>query len=77
MNPLKLLELKTSFAAFKSNHPKLLLFIKAVSQHGLTEGNVIEVTVKTTDGKEYSSNIKLSASDILLLRNAKEIFEES
>ncbi len=73
LNPMKLLQLKASWEQFKIRHPRLSPFLGAVSAGALREGTVIEVTVSTADGKKYSSNLKLSAEDIRLMEELKEL----
>lgn len=73
MNPLELLQLKASYETFQRNHPKFPLFLKAVHSHGLDEGTIIEMSVKMPDGKDLSTNLKLSASDIQLLKEFEKI----
>lgn len=58
---------------FRANHPKFPLFIKAVSQDALREGTVIEITVTTPEGKNYASNVKLSAEDMELAEYVKSM----
>lgn len=51
MNPMELLLIKNSCDTFVKNHPKFPMFLNAVYQNGLAEGNIIELSVKTTDGR--------------------------
>lgn len=74
MNPLDLIQLKTSYDTFKKNHPKFPLFLNAVAQHGLDEGTIIEISVKPSEGKEYSTNLKLTATDLQLFHDIKRNF---
>jgi len=71
-NPSKLMKLKNSWDTFTRNHPKFPSFINAVQQNGLEEGTIIEINVKTADGKSLSSNIKLTQSDIEMIRDLSE-----
>lgn len=68
MNPGKLFKLKSAWDTFTRNHPKFPYFVQAVSQAGLQEGTVVEITVTTPEGKKISSNVKLQQSDIELYR---------
>ena len=54
------------------NHPKLLPFIRAVEQDGITADTIIEVTVKTPQGKERTANIRVKQSDVDLIRALKQ-----
>lgn len=77
MNPMKLLQYRNDCEQFLSRHPKLPRFFEAVSEEALEVGTVIEVNVTTEEGKNYVSNIRLSESDIELIRNLKNDFKNS
>lgn len=68
INPMSLLKYKNAWDKFTANHPKFPLFLKAVSQNALKEGTLIEINVTTSDGKSYSSNLKIKPEDIELLK---------
>lgn len=72
INPMKLMQLKSMWDKFQGNHPKFPLFLKAASQKGMEEGSVIAITITTPEGKDISSNIKLTASDMELVNTLKE-----
>ena len=74
MNPMELLLIKNSCDTFVKNHPKFPMFLKAVYQNGLAEGNIIELSVKTTDGRTLETNLKLSPSDVELLQQLNDMF---
>ena len=45
MNPMLLLQLKPAWEQFKTNHPKLMNFVKAASKDGfMDEGTLIEIS---------------------------------
>jgi alkyl sulfatase BDS1-like metallo-beta-lactamase superfamily hydrolase len=69
MNPAKLFKLKSSWEKFAQNHPKFPQFISAMQSNGIEEGTIIEINVTTAEGKNLSTNLKVTASD-------KEMFEE-
>lgn len=73
MNPLAIVQLKSSWDRFQKNHPKFPLFLRAVSQNAIAEGTVIEMNVTTAEGRTFSSNLKLTASDIELIRQLQEL----
>ncbi|MHB8127027.1 MAG: hypothetical protein ACYDEJ_15585 [Desulfitobacteriaceae bacterium] len=72
-NPSKIMKLKNSWDTFTQNHPKFPGFINAVQKNGLEEGTIIEINVTTADGKPLSSNIKLTQSDIEMIRDLSEL----
>lgn len=73
MNPMMIMQLKTSWDRFVQNHPKFPRFWRAAYRNGLAEGTVIEFKVTTPDGKEISSNLKLTGEDMELMGQLKEL----
>jgi hypothetical protein len=72
INPMKLLQLKSSWAAFKENHPRFIPFLQAAGAQ-IREDAVIEMAVVTPEGKRLETNLKVKASDMELLREAMEL----
>jgi len=74
LNTIALLQqLKTQLEKFKARHLKFPLFLDAVSEHALTEGTIVEIAVTTPDGQNYTSNLRLMAEDIELIRSLKDM----
>ena len=48
-------------------------FFKAVGAEGVKEGMVIEMTVRTPEGKSMTSNIKVQQSDLELIETLKNL----
>lgn len=71
INPAKLLKLKSMWNTFCQNHPKFPHFLKAASAEGLKEGNIIEISITTNDGKVIASNLKLTQSDVAMLNELR------
>ncbi len=71
MNLMNLMQIKESWTVFKNNHPKFPLFLKAALNGAMKEGSVVEIKVTTPDGKTLSTNLKLKASDLELLKQWK------
>ena len=76
MNPMALLALKSDFDKFKNNHPKFLQFAKAFTKAGIQEGTVRECKVITADGREFQTNIRVTADDLELLEKLKNLRQE-
>ena len=76
MNPMALLALKSDFDKFKNNHPKFLQFAKAFTKAGIQEGTVMECKVITADGREFQTNIRVTADDLELLEKLKNRRQE-
>ena len=66
-------QLKSGMDRFRANHPKFPMFLQAVSQNALVEGSVIEINVTTPEGKNYCSNIKVTADDLALIETLKNM----
>ena len=73
MNFEILMKLRQRIDLFNSDHPKIGNFLRTLKSNAITEGTVIEVKVTTPDGKEYESNMRLTANDVETIRMASEI----
>ncbi len=73
MNPAKLFKIKQSMDTFSGNHPSFIQFLQAVQKDAIRPDTVIEFNVKTADGKEICSNIKLKESDIAMFQDLAEL----
>lgn len=67
MNPADMLKMMKAKATFQENHPKFMMFLRAVYKRALQEGSVIDITVTTPEGEKISSNIRVKASDMEIL----------
>ncbi len=68
MNPMMLLQIKEKIDTFQKEHPKMLSFFKTIHRKALAEGSVLEIKAISADGREYVSNIKVTANDMELIR---------
>lgn len=73
INPTMLFKMKNIWSKFEANHPKFPLFLRAVSQVGLAEDTVIEISITTADGRNFASNLKIKPEDMELLEELKSI----
>lgn len=74
MNPAKIFQLKASWDRFAAAHPKFPLFLRAVSGNDvIREGTVIEVNITTAEGKNFATNVKVTADDMQLFSDVREI----
>lgn len=71
MNPMMLMKLKGMLEGFQQRHPRVQPFLRDAAGR-IQEGTVIEMTVTGPDGHSITSNIRVSAEDMELLRQAKE-----
>lgn len=76
MNPMALFKLKGLLDAFRENHPKVLPFFGVAGRY-IKEGTVIELKVKSDEGKELLCNIKVTPQDIELFREMKNLAASS
>ncbi len=67
-----IMKMKGAWDTFTKNHPKFMPFMQAVGREAVMDGTIIEVKVKSPEGKEYNTNMKITQSDLELfarLRN--------
>lgn len=65
------MKMKGAWDTFTRNHPKLVPFMQAVGREAVGDGTIIEVKVKSPDGKEYNTNMRLTQSDMELFAQFK------
>jgi len=68
-----MMKLQSALKTFNVNHPRVMPFFKAVGAEGVKEGMVIEMTVRTPEGKSMTSNIKVQQSDLELIETLKNL----
>lgn len=73
VNPAMIFKIKSMWDEFTKNHPKLPRFIQAVVSQPMEEGTIIELIIKRPNGDSITSNVKLTASDIDLIEQLKEL----
>ena len=61
---MDMMQLAGRLGTFRQQHPKFGKFLKSVAAKGLTEGSIMEVKFRATDGEEYLANIKLTKEDL-------------
>lgn len=72
-NPAAILQMMNLWNKFKQNHSKFPKFMTAVYQNGIKEGSIIEINVTTADGQSLNSNMKISADDMELIEQLKNL----
>ena len=65
-----MMKIMNAWNTFKQNHPKFPAFCNAVSKRGIREGSILEVTYISPEGEKLTTNIKVSPSDMALLRES-------
>lgn len=62
-------KLKQAWETFAKNHPKVPPFISGIQSKGAAEGMEIAVAVRYPDGTEYKTGVRLTDSDMEILRD--------
>ncbi len=73
VNPMDLFKVKGLLGEFGTNHPKFFPFLQAVAQAGAKEGTIVEMSVLTPEGQKMETNLRLSESDLELIRLIREM----
>jgi len=73
VNPAMIFKVKSMWDEFTNNHPKLPRFFQAAASQPLEEGTVIELTIQRPNGDALTSNVRLTASDLALIDQLKEL----
>lgn len=77
INPAMLFRLKSSWERFTATHPKFPLFLQAVSKNDvLRENTILEINITTPEGRDISTNLKLTAEDLQLFSDLKEMAKQ-
>lgn len=76
MNPAALFKMKSHWEDFTRNHPKFPMFLSALGGTQINEGTVIEVSIKTADGQNLCTNVKLCESDLTMIQDLKEMAKQ-
>ncbi len=64
MDKMIMNEIKKRLDMFNADHPKVLPFMNMLKKNAVKEGTVVEIRVTDPDGREYVSNIRLTANDV-------------
>lgn len=75
LNPAKLLKFKGRWKEFSERHPKFLKFLSYVGSGTLKENDVLEMIIRSEDGTEVKSNLRLAPEDIELFSDLKAMFD--
>lgn len=72
MNPFGMLKIKPLFEKFCKDHPKVLMFF-AASANEIDKDSVLEISLKTSEGKTMKTNILVNDNDIAIFDEMKKI----
>ncbi len=73
VNPAMIFKIKGMWDEFTRNHPKFPRFLQAAVSQPVEEGTVIEMTIRRPNGDTLAANVKLTASDMALIEQMKEL----
>ncbi|MBQ9642666.1 MAG: hypothetical protein IJV26_01360 [Lachnospiraceae bacterium] len=73
MNPMEMMKLGERLRIFTQQHQKVPAFLKDVADNGIREGTIIEMKVTTPEGKEFITNIKVTAEDLETVEILKDL----
>lgn len=71
VNPMQLMKLKGMLDGFQKRHPRVMPFFRDAAGR-IQEGSIIEMKVTGPDGHSITSNIRVSAEDLEMLRQARD-----
>ena len=67
-----LAKLKSAFSTFQQEHPKFMPFIHAVKGDAC---RIIEISVKSPEGRNYTTNFRVTEKDLELIQMLKDMQE--
>ena len=73
MNIGAAMKLKGAWDTFTGNHPKFPAFLNAAQNMNIGEDTIIGINIESPDGRRIETNIKLTASDMELVKILKEL----
>lgn len=72
-NPADIMKLMGMKNKFESSHPKFVSFIKDVASRGISEGDILEVTITRADGEKTTANLRVTADDVQMVEDIKNL----
>lgn len=73
INPASLFQMKALWDRFAANHPKFPKFLQAATASSLDEGSIIEIKITRANGDTIASNLKVTADDLELFQEIRNI----
>ena len=67
-----LAKLKSAFSTFQQEHPK---FMPAVKGDACRKDSIIEISVKSPEGRNYTTNFRVTEKDLELIQMLKDMQE--
>lgn len=76
MNPMAMMKFKAELENLSQRHPKFSKFVLYLAEQELPVGTVLDVSVKTPEGRTVHANMKLDPEDLELIKMLKELKEK-
>ncbi|MBR2527743.1 MAG: hypothetical protein IKE58_04660 [Blautia sp.] len=73
LNPLQLMKLVSTKKQFEERHPRVISFFNHEMKSPLPEGSVMEMSITRPGEKPVSTNLKLTAQDVELLKELMKL----
>lgn len=73
MNPAIIMKLMNARSKFQNAHPKFASFLETMMRKGVQEGTIIEITVTGPEGNSITGNMRVTASDMELIQDLRDI----
>lgn len=72
-NPADIMKLIGMKNKFTNAHPKFVAFLGDIAKRGVSEGDIIEVSVIGADGNKTTANLKVNADDVEMIGELKNL----
>lgn len=73
VNPASIMKIMGLKNQFTANHPKFAAFFERMVAQGVSEGDIIEITVTKVDGTPITANMRVTQEDLALLEELKRL----
>lgn len=72
-NPADIMKLMGFKNKFQAAHPKFVAFISDVARRGVSEGDIIEVSIIKADGTKTTANMRVTQDDVNMVGELKNL----
>lgn len=72
-NPADIMKFMGFKNKFQAAHPKFVAFLSDVARKGVTEGDIIEVSLIKEDGVRTTANLKVTSGDVAMVNELKNM----
>ena len=75
MGVFEMMQFNGKMNTFENQHPKVVAFFKENGHH-LQTGNIIEFKIKTPEGLERTTNLRLTQDDVEIINLLKKVLSQ-